>query len=298
MDGITYLSLFSECKKNGQKLAKISQEKLKSLKGKYNAFLTTLTKAEPAPSVVEKKADIAVDPVVSQNVTPRENIVLETPVKADNYSEVLANFMITVYGNTFNEKPLSGARKIRVNSKVKKHVKGLDKKYGKAQLVDIVVTTLPPEVKMQEVANNFNEELPVSKKISSPVNNDILSGIKVEQPMANEMSRLDNTLKGTYSSPSVDDYLQKEMPNQEDGIIAQLTGDVASLKEEAKKRTLILEKLEAQYNTIKEQKAKRIEELEEQKLSYTATLDGLTEKIKLLQESIAREEQAMSSFSK
>jgi len=294
MEAITYLNAFDTSTKNGQKLAKISQEKMNALKSKYHEFTS---KTVVAPAAFQKEEVASVAPF--REVEPMVNNTPVTQVgPSDNYKEIVDAFSLTVYGNSFDEKPLTGARKIRVNPKVVKHAVGLKNRFGNDKIIDITEVR-STHSEMLESASKVDEE--VVSRVTTPV----VEEVKAETVVPESRDVLPKTtpvvsesVARDISSPSVDDYLQKEVPNQENGIIVQLTGDVEGLKEETVKRAAILEKLEAQYNAIKDQKARRIKELEEEKLSYTATLEGLTEKIRNLQAAIEREEQSLSGYKK
>ena len=237
---------------------------MKSLKSKYHSFLKTLV--VPAE---EKKEE--------PNVSQPEPVA---PAKVgNNYGEVADKFLLSVFEKSFEEKPLTGARKIRVNTRVTKHVKGLGNEFGKGKLAD-----MPALNKPVAPATNI-EAMPVNE----PKNQVESTPIQVTQ-IQNDAYTKDS------ASKSVDDYLQKEVPNQEGGIINQLSDDVETLKDRIVESTTLIEQLEARRNELKNKRAQRIKELEEEKLSYTATLDGLTERIKNLQEAIEREEQSLAGY--
>lgn len=296
MEAITYLNVFESSKRDGQKLAKISQEKMRALSGKYHTFLKTLV-----VPVEEKKVEVPVTPVV--NTMPQEPVVAPVApavaMPSDNYKEIIDAFALTVYDKSFSEKPLTGARKIRVNQKVVKHAVGLANKFGKDKLIDVTPNINNTFTSQGAGVSNIVEYPKTQPPIVETVRN-------VELPQTSNVAEFSRSQEPVVTesvsrealSPSVDDYLQKDVPNQENGIIIQLTGDVEGLKEETVKRAALLEKLEAQYNAIKDQKARRIKELEEEKLSYTATLEGLTERIRNLQAAIEKEEQSLSGYKK
>lgn len=279
MNEIAYLDYFKESYPTGRKPAKISQEKIRNLKRNYHNNLKTVVKlvntsvndtvnsnVVPFPGV---QAAVNEAPSVVAPITPVVPVVSQPVVK--NYNNVANNFNMTVYEKSFNETTLTGARKIRVSQKTKDEVNGYSAEMGHGKLENIIP--------FPTVATNTVEPIAVSSNIGSNV---------LEFPRTNT-----SVINNTISSPSVDDYLQKDKPSTENGIILQLAGDVESLKEQTVKQSAILEQLEAKYNELKAKREQRIKELEEEKLSYTATLEGLTERIRNLQEAIQQEEQGL-----
>lgn len=273
MNEITYLDAIKESSKVGQKPAKISQEKIVRLKNNYNSNLKTVSPSvQPAPvqaPVVDNVVNIPVQQPVS------------APVVSDNYTEVAANFNMSIYEKSFDELPLTGARKIRINSKLPLHIKGQSNKLANGKLENVI--PMPKEV--------------VNETIPNVVENNIEAKI-VDFPKPQTSPIVNDSIAKDISSPSVDDYLQKEIPDQTSGIIVQLTGDVQKLKEQTVERTALLEELEKKYNDLKSKREQRIRDLEEEKLSYTATLEGLTERIRSLQDAIAQEEQTLTGYKK
>ena len=278
MEAITYLDSFDMSTRNGQKLAKISQEKIKSLKNKYSTYLKSLV------TTTEVKQEMMMPEVKETKVVSNPQVVT---VATDNYREVIDKFSMSVFEKSFTQKPLTGARKIRVNTKVIKHVRGLSEKMAKGKLEDMVVTQAP-------IIEDKSTEVNYTANVEPTLNNVHVQDAKVVSSNVSDFSK--SSISRDAISPSVDDYLQKNSHGSENGLIVQLTGDVQNLKEETVKSTAILEQLEAKYNALKDKKAQRIKELEEEKLSYTATLEGLTERIKNLQNAIAQEEQSLSGY--
>ncbi len=278
---ITYLEVLVNPSKVDHKPAKISQEKLNNLKNNYKNNLKVT-----APTV---ETNIAKEPV---NVVPvkEETQVMVASMPTDNYGDVVNMFGLGVYEKSFDELNLTGARKIRINSKLPKHIRLLSEKFASGKLENLGIPKEENVVSMPTV----------SKVETTSVSNEVVENKEesnvVEFPNVTQVQNTTMPVKDSVS-PSVDDYLQKEMP-KDDSVITQLTGDVESLKKEAEKRSAILEQLEAKYNELKSKREQRIKDLEEEKLSYTATLEGLTERIRNLQEAIEKEEQTLSGYSK
>ena len=292
MNEITYLDYVQESYPNGRKPAKISQEKIRNLKNKYDINWKTLkeavktpakeaTNVAPFPSVQPTVSTPTVNNGYSTNAASFPNVnqvnssinIVESvnrPV-VKNYENVVRDFNITVYEKSLDEEGLAGARKIRISQKTANEVKGCDKMMAHGKLENII----PFPTKSVEIK-------PVSSNIGSNIN---------------EFQRTQTSSVNSSISPSVDDYLQKDKPSIENGIILQLAGDVESLKEETVKQSALLEQLEAKYNDLKAKREQRIKDLEDEKLSYTATLEGLTERIRNLQEAIQQEEQSLSGSS-
>ena len=287
MEAITYLNAFQEGKRNGQKLAKISQDKMMTLKGKYSVELKKMQ-----PPVVEK----AVAAPLKEEVKVQEE-VKKVPV-GDNYSQVIGDFGLVVYGDVSSEMPLTGARKIRVNPKVTKHVKGLSKKFGKEVFIGDPIVSEPMHEEIEEENVTFGMEVPArfeQKMVEEPVVENKPLNLPVQFEKEKEVEPVEGEIVRDNNFPSVDDYLQKDRPSKESGIIGQLNDDVANLKAETMRRAELLESLEKKFNELQEEKARRIKELEEEKLSYTATLEGLTQRIIDMQTAIAHDEETLSS---
>lgn len=247
MEAITYGEFFAVAKKVDAKKALLPKEKHIVIQSKSSNFI----------KVEAKEEKVAINTAVEVKSPVIEPIKEEIKVSTNNFQEVKESFDITVYNYKHIEKPLTGARKIRVNQKVALKTKEFFNKLASEDFVD------------QEK-------------------------IEVREPEIVDRVELDDELRNNDFSkeaiPSVDDYLQKEVPTHYEntsnsGLINKLSGDVAILKVETQKRSEELSELEARYNELVDQK--RIEELEEEKLSYTATLDGLASKIKNLEEAIA-----------
>lgn len=285
MNEITYLDAIKEAKNNGQKPAKISQLKLTTLSGKYHAeckkIASVVQNIPSAPVATVEEAPVVVSTPVAPVIAPSVSVNPPT----NNYQEVVNQFSMTIYKNNFDAKPLVGAKKLRVADKVKTNTKKMSLSLGNTEIVDTVVvnTPVPNNVVNVPTKEPVMEEIP---NIPTPPVNNILEQPKVETPLVvNEVNTKETSAK------SVDDYLQKGVPNQENGVIVQLAGDVQKLKEQTEERTALLEELERKYNELKSKREQRIRDLEEEKLSYTATLEGLTERIRNLQDAIMQEEQ-------
>lgn len=287
MEAITYLNAFDEGKRSGQKLAKISQDKLITLNRKYLAELKKMQ-----PPVVEKTV---AEPKKEEQV---QQEVAKTMPKSSNYAQIIDNFGLTVYGEVPNEMPLAGARKIRVNPKVTKHVKGLSQEFGKEVFVANVKNSLPVNEEIEEENVAFGIEMPATIEQKMVEEKEVPQeplNLPVEVTKEKEMEPIEGEVVRDNNLPSVDDYLQKDRPSKESGIIGKLNNDVENLKAETLRRAELLETLEKKYNELQEEKARRIKELEEEKLSYTATLEGLTQRIIDMQTAIAHDEETLGS---
>ena len=288
MEAITYLRYPQEITKVNAKPAKMAgMEKLKNLKNKYDSMLSALLNTETRKPVV--KPEVAVTPTVSPVIEPKvEEVKVSKPT---NYAAVMQSFSMTVYGDSFQELPLSSARKIRVNTRVKKHVVGLGDTFGTSKIVH--------EIPKKEPYNNVST-FPSRVSSNVAINDEVVNKEVATQPLTRTTAKYASPVAHTETivkenTPSVDDYLQKEVPIAESGLINELSSDILKLKGDVKQRTELLEQLEAQYNDIQTQKAKRIKELEEEKLSYTTMIEGLTDKIKNLQNAILKERQTLES---
>lgn len=288
MEAITYLRYPQEITKVNAKPAKMAgMEKLKNLKNKYDSMLSTLLNTEMRKPVV--KPEVTVTPTVSPVIEPNvEEVKVSKPT---NYAAVMQSFSMAVYGDSFQELPLSSARKIRVNTRVKKHVVGLRDTFGTSKIVH--------EIPKKEPYNNVST-FPSRVSSNVAINDEVVNKEVVTQPLTRTTAKYASPVAHTETivkenTPSVDDYLQKEVPIAESGLINELSSDILKLKGDVKQRTELLEQLEAQYNDIQTQKAKRIKELEEEKLSYTTMIEGLTDKIKNLQNAILKERQTLES---
>lgn len=291
MSEIAYLDYVQESNFNGRKPAKISQEKIRNLKAKYNSNLKALrvtaevpakeaTNVVPFPNVTQQvEVTPVTNTVVESNVVPLPTVnQVSAPVNVvesvsrpvvKNYEQVVGDFMMTVYEKSFDETSLAGARKIRISPKTKNETKGCSDAMAHGKIENVIPFPTPSvEVKLATASVSTGSNV-------------------VEFPKTQVSSSI--------PSPSVDDYLQKDKPSNENDVILQLAGDVESLKEAAVKQAALLEQLEARYNELKAQREQRIQELKEEKLSYTATLEGLTERIRNLQEAIQQEEQGLGS---
>ena len=272
MEAITYLRYPQERTKVNTKPAKMAgMEKLKNLKNKYDSMLSALLNTETRKPVV--KPEVTVTPTVSPVIEPNvEEVKVSKPT---NYAAVMQSFLMTVYGDSFQELPISSAHKIRVNKRVKKHVVGLRDIFGISKIVHEIL-----------------------KK--EPYNNEVVNKEVVTQPLTRTTAKYASPVTHTETivkenTPSVDDYLQKEVPIDESGLINELSSDILKLKGDAKQKTELFEQLKAQYKDIQTQKAKRIEELKEEKLSYTTMIEGLNDEIKNLRNAILKERQTLES---
>lgn len=278
MNEIAYLDYFKESYPSGRKPAKISQEKIRNLKANYDTNWKKLV--TPVNTVVNNTVSDNVIPFQTASVTPTPVVTVQKPITSPvvgqpvvkNYKTVADDYKMSVFKRSFDVLDLAGARKIRVSQKTKNEVMGYSNDMGEGVLDNVIPFPKANATIQQE----------------QPIINDGISNIrefpKTQIPSVNNL----------MASPSVDDYLQKDKPIQENGIIVQLAGDVETLKEETVKQSALLEQLEAKYNELKTKREQRIKDLEEEKLSYTATLEGLTERIKNLQEAIEKEEQSLS----
>lgn len=281
MNEITYLEAIKEANTNGQKPAKISQLKLTTLKGRYH------TKCKELEQTIQSQMGSVQDPVVPTAPVVPSTPIVETPVvvdtklnenvSKDNYQDVIKQFSMTVYKETFKVKKLVGAKKLRVASKVRNNALKMGNLYGTAEIVDDLDITITNDISIPSNVVEIPKKNLEEKTII--VENAKSSDNVVEFPRTQ-----------TPQSVTVDDYLQKEIPNQTDGIIIQLTDDVQKLKAAAEEKTALLESLEKKYKELKDKREQRIRDLEDEKLGYTATLEGLTERIRNLQEAIEQEE--------
>lgn len=288
MEAITYLRYPQEITKVNAKPAKMAgMEKLKNLKNKYDSMLSALLNTETRKPVV--KPEVTVTPTVSPVIEPKvEEVKVSKPT---NYAAVMQSFSMTVYGDSFQELPLSSARKIRVNTRVKKHVVGLGDTFGTSKIVH--------EIPKKEPYNNVST-FPSRVSSNVAINDEVVNKEVTTQPLTRTTAKYASPVTHTETivkenTPSVDDYLQKEVPIDESGLINELSSDVLKLKGDVKQRRELFEQLKAQYNDIQTQKAKRIEELKEEKLSYTTMIEGLNDEIKNLQNAILKERQTLES---
>lgn len=177
---------------------------------------------------------------------------------------------------------INGARKLKVNPIVTVSVKasynGSEKqevtkavKNSFVEQPNLVMTELEKPVDTLPPANSLKFELPREKEISSV-------DVVTNHPYAN----------GSSSVVSVDDYLQKSSSRDDNAIIVeQLTRNNEQLKSRIVESKSVVAQLEQQLTQIHQAKVQeQIDELKEEKLSYTATLEGLTDKIRILQEEI------------
>ena len=285
MNEITYLDYFKESYPNGRKPAKISQEKIKKLKDNYHINWKNLaekvnvsvnnTICHDVAQVSNIQSTVSVTPsVIPQVSAPLPSVVpIINQPKGKNYKTIADEFSMKVYENSLDVVDLAGARKIRVSQKTKNEVNGYSHEMRDGRIENIVQPVIPSS----NVNNVYKNVMPTNSRQN-----------------VSDFANINNSAL----LPSVDDYLQKDKPSQENGIIIQLAGDVESLKEETVKQSALLEQLEARYNDLKAKREQRIRDLEEEKLSYTATLEGLTERIKNLQEAIMQEEQSLSGYKK
>ena len=288
MEAITYLRYPQERTKVNTKPAKMAgMEKLKNLKNKYDSMLSALLNTETRKPVV--KPEVTVTPTVSPVIEPNvEEVKVSKPT---NYAAVMQSFLMTVYGDSFQELPISSAHKIRVNKRVKKHVVGLRDIFGISKIVH--------EILKKEPYNNVST-FPSRVSSNVAINDEVVNKEVVTQPLTRTTAKYASPVAHTETivkenTPSVDDYLQKEVPIDESGLINELSSDILKLKGDAKQKTELFEQLKAQYKDIQTQKAKRIEELKEEKLSYTTMIEGLNDEIKNLRNAILKERQTLES---
>ena len=291
------------------KPAKLSQEKVRNIDGKYKRF----------------------------SVKPAET--METKAVTRSYKTVLDKFKMSAlnYGNATVK--LSGGRKLKVNPIVRDGAFRLFNETisnGDAINVEIVTNPVINEVKQEPVSNvrefpsrvlatpeySRNENVasepvnnmysfptgapvtPARTEVNSEVNTNNLSrlsrmdyntgGMSKEEPQMVKTSPVHTDI---YSST---DYVQQKLSGNiktnADQDIAQLVENNKKLDGEISESQTVLQQLEAQLAKLKEineaQRQARINELEEEKLSKTATLNGLTEQIKALQEAIRQEQRS------
>ena len=255
MNEITYLSPIEVSYPVGQKPAKISQEKNARLIAGYKKNLQAIRSITVKSTPVEAPTPV-VNEVVSTPVVPQQEIVV-APIVMDNYEEVSRNFQMTGYKKSFDELSLAGARKIRTASKVTKHIKGYKKKLATGMLEGIKIEQRPVSpVPLQE-----EKVEPVVKSF-------------VEPSQVQPASIVNGQFHKESVSPSVDDYLQKEVPNTSINIlIKQQEEKNASLiaEKEAKEKRLqqmIYEKEQRQQQRI-------LEQLKEEELGLTRAIEGL-----------------------
>ena len=93
--------------------------------------------------IPKKKPDSFFKIMFKQLMDPIELLLVAAMGFSFMINEVIDKFSMSVFDKSFEQKPLAGARKIRVNPKVTKHVVGLGRKFGLKKLADIVEQMTP-----------------------------------------------------------------------------------------------------------------------------------------------------------